>query len=178
MPPLFQCLKCGDCCRNLIRPSNFYPLSVKVKTGLGLSSGELALFRKLGCKTVESLGAGVRGRRRPRPQVILSYQLDAVTCPLLKGNRCSIYDHRPVLCRAYPLTDFTEPSVDCRFVKENRQFLATADMLSARAQVTRWALKNIEKARELGALFAFDIVARQWVRVPPQILQIDRSSIR
>ena len=38
-----------------------------------------------------------------RPQDVLSYQLNARTCPHLDAsNECAIYNDRPLKCRAFP----------------------------------------------------------------------------
>jgi uncharacterized protein len=80
---LIDCTQCAYCCK-VLRPT-LRPKDVRVlATGLGLSVQQVkALF------LVKGEGPG-------------EFQFNQLPCPLLKDNRCSVYDHRPEQCRSFP----------------------------------------------------------------------------
>lgn len=130
MAPAFTCSGCGDCCRGFGRetpdwePERGPVLRLSDEPGLPLLSWEWQRLRRIG----EARGLALpvqpfdgvldaKGRR----VVVLSYRLAALECPMLeqrpdlapgprsegwgfaRGGICSIYEHRPLACRAYPL---------------------------------------------------------------------------
>lgn len=73
-----SCEQCGDCCRQPVRLDD-----IDIK--------ELANF--LNC----------------RPRTIRKMLVDGCLpppCPFLTGNRCRVYDARPIRCRAYPVNPY------------------------------------------------------------------------
>ena len=96
----FECLKCGECCRNL---------HVRVEV-IGAGWVTLGLFvlpreRKLFPNDIIApmYGCGWKGRSRPRPKVIYAYTITKTECPHLRAdNLCEIYDKRLLSCRAFP----------------------------------------------------------------------------
>jgi len=85
----FKCLECGDCCKNLRSNKKF---------GLLLLPSEIDLFPH--DKEELCLGKGISPNH---PEfVIWGFQLIDDTCPHLFENRCTIYENRPMVCRAYP----------------------------------------------------------------------------
>jgi len=95
----FTCHGCGDCCKG---------------SAILISPFDLA---RLSAMTKESPRAFVRERC-----VVLKHPLTGLPCVMLEtvpqctfldeANRCSVYDHRPLVCRSYPLgifTDLNEP---------------------------------------------------------------------
>jgi Fe-S-cluster containining protein len=101
--PLFNCLCCGACCKNLIVTLDEKDgVPGKYKVGLMLLQEELLLFAAEDIKPMWAINT--KGKRRAnRPKVIL-YQMTRQTCPYItKTNRCLIYKRRPTICRGYPL---------------------------------------------------------------------------
>ena len=112
---VFKCLRCGRCCKNLF------------KEELGVVSGltfffekEKNLFPKRFVSPATGFGWGVSG-----PKYVIRYQLNTNTCPhLSKDNFCNIYDKRPIICQAFPLsslgslgTTVVDPK-DCSFLEK------------------------------------------------------------
>jgi Fe-S-cluster containining protein len=126
----FRCTGCGDCCRGFAREKpDWEPQSGPVfrlsdEPGLPLMSWEWQRFRALAEERRIDLDvqpfdgvADEQGRR----VVVLSYRLGGTECAFFeprpdiapgprseawgfgRGGICSIYEHRPLACRAYPL---------------------------------------------------------------------------
>ena len=87
----FDCLRCGKCCISFV--DRFY----HIPTGIPLTPTELKLFDQadvrpfLGVQTT----AGI---------IPVWYQLIRAPCPHYDHDRCrcTIYERRPLVCRAYP----------------------------------------------------------------------------
>jgi Fe-S-cluster containining protein len=107
----FACMKCGYCCEHLTKDTPFGKLS------LFLIPEEAEWFPK--DLVVPQYGVGIRGKSRPRPDVVISFQLDAMVCPWFdhQARDCTIRYKRPLVCRAYPIV---QKSLDiaCRFVTQ------------------------------------------------------------
>ncbi len=92
----FSChngLECfGDCCRKA--DIFLTPLDIlRMKNGLGISSGEF----------LKKYTGMLLGETGP-PVLFLEMQKDEEkSCPFLKEKGCEIYEHRPGLCRTFPL---------------------------------------------------------------------------
>jgi len=95
----FVCTGCGVCCRKIVITNDYGTF------GLYLEPQETKLFPKW---HVEPFwGFGVKGRRRNRPKFVGAYQFTGEQCPYVtKQNECRIYERRPLVCRAYPLSLF------------------------------------------------------------------------
>jgi Fe-S-cluster containining protein len=91
----FQCLNCGDCCRDLIATTPGLTL------GLYLLPNELGLFSE----DYISPWVGLDNRIDDfGPGFIAAYQLKVDRCPhLQESNKCGIYSRRPLVCKAFPL---------------------------------------------------------------------------
>lgn len=126
----FACTGCGDCCRGFGRekpdwePQRGPVLRLSDEPGLPLMSWEAQRFRALGAERGVALDLqafdGVLDARHRRI-VVLSYRMAALQCPFLasrddlaagprseawgfaRGGTCTVYGHRPLACRAYPL---------------------------------------------------------------------------
>ena len=87
--PAIDCLACGNCCR--ATHTAFTPEEIEaLAPRLGLTAAE---FRHLHI-VVE---AGVAF-------------INPLPCPFLEGNRCTVYEDRPTVCREYPHLDKPESS--------------------------------------------------------------------
>jgi len=113
-PIRFKCLKCGYCCAHLINETSLG------KLGIFLLPQERGWFPQ---ETIIPLyGAGLKGKRRLRPQVIYAFQSTLKRCPWFdeRSHLCLIYEHRPSVCRAYPLSG-TCATRECRFLAMQSQ---------------------------------------------------------
>ena len=87
----FDCLRCGKCCISFIDRFNHIP------TGLALTPTEVKLFDQadvrpfLGLQTTTGI-------------IPVWYQLISAPCPHYDHDlhSCTIYERRPLVCRAYP----------------------------------------------------------------------------
>lgn len=126
----FACTGCGDCCRGFARekpdwePQQGPVLRLSDEPGLPLMSWEWRRLRQQAAARGVALPTapfdGVLDERHRRV-VVMSYRLAALECPFLEsradlaagerskawgfaqGGACTIYEHRPLACRAYPL---------------------------------------------------------------------------
>lgn len=82
----FQCLRCGACCRNLVvKEASF-------ETGLLLLPPEVDLFPPQLVRPYFRCG-----------ERVVAYQFVGRDCPHLGETGCSVYDRRPLACRAFPV---------------------------------------------------------------------------
>jgi len=90
---MFECLRCGSCCRDLIIKE------LGCSMGLFLMPHETSLFPSEIVSPMWRLGSEIK-----------NYQLNVNVCPhLTEDNQCKIYSKRPVICRAFPLTLHVNP---------------------------------------------------------------------
>lgn len=125
MGPTFACPSdCGWCCthlerepspeereataffRDVMREQGVYHCADKPHIGLSLSPAEAAALRE------ESEARGMRVRLHPRTYlletrrrvaVVLDWHLPYASCPFYSDFKCTAYDKRPLVCRAYPV---------------------------------------------------------------------------
>jgi len=91
------CLRCGKCCINIVNDA------ILGKIGMFLLPHEVGLFPR---KIVRPLyGVGLKGRSRPRPEVVTGYQMIQAPCPYYNVDKpeCKRYASRPAICRSYPI---------------------------------------------------------------------------
>ena len=162
----FECLNCGECCRKLHIVSEW--VNVKsVTLGLFLMPNERKLFP---AKMIMPLyGAGLKGKSRPRPEVIYAYQITEDRCPhLMAQNYCAIYDKRPIACRAFPLGVVMDRR--CTWVKERFQEgdsmpksqLDLGDMVKYHDILFEYIGRCAEKYP--GRMWAWDLKTKKWVK--------------
>ena len=92
----FKCLQCGRCCHFQTNGSQS-----KV-TGISLFPSERILFPEDIIKPQVGIGRNPSDKKFK----IIAYQMFENTCPLLINNKCTIYEKRPIACRAFPLYPF------------------------------------------------------------------------
>ena len=96
---------CAVCCEDVWRT-----VADKYVNGLMLLPWEAKklekLAKKLGLKVdiKPQMGFGTKGRSRPRPKIIGTYQLANRRCPFLRKKKCRIYSQRPLVCKSYPIS--------------------------------------------------------------------------
>ena len=91
---VFECRRCGTCCRDLIQEDK------GVLRGLTLLPGEERTFTEASVRPAIGLG------RRPheRDFTIIARQLTQETCPHMGDTDCLIYSERPASCRQFPFS--------------------------------------------------------------------------
>ena len=92
----WRCERCGECCRNLFGKRFGAAVSRREKQRLEILAKKHGVTLHLEQLAVSSTGA----------QTL--FQFTTHICPFLDKSRnsCKIYDHRPFLCRAYPLMPY------------------------------------------------------------------------
>ncbi len=140
----FICLKCGNCCRNLIGNED--------AAGLILFPDEIDLFQKRDIKPCSAIGKSLtHGSFK-----IITYQLTENICPHLKDNSCIIYRERPLSCKGFPFVlsgDSRQPSLltdsECTFIKELRgKYLSRAIRDFAHCESIEARTVFLEKLRD------------------------------
>lgn len=94
-PFKFHCTQCGECC--LHRDSEAILLTAKdifrIAKGLNLTPQE----------TVKRYGTALIGADSRLPIVILKTIGPLGQCVLLKDNKCTVHDNKPVICAMFPI---------------------------------------------------------------------------
>lgn len=178
---MFSCRRCGACCKNLIVET--YGCHI----GPFLMKNEVSLFP---AGTVSPCWAvGMRGRSRSRPNV-KSYQLNVENCPYLTPkNLCQIYERRPVICRAHPLTLHVNPttmrvtsaSVDSKCVTCRELGIGKEGTFRVLGQCFSEDIlrANVIMASYLGQMFQtqgqqvwlYDLKIKQWKELTVEMIQ-------
>lgn len=101
----FECLKCGNCCRNFGSDGSF--------SGLPLFEWEKEEFEKIAKEkkiNLEIKPTNILFDKMSKEYVCLTFSMKNQPCPFLKNNVCSIYEKRPIVCRSFPLA--RNPMID------------------------------------------------------------------
>lgn len=120
-PKVFECKKCGDCCRDFgsdIKPEEYEedgkPTPFTFVTppsipGLLLFPWEVVKLKKIAVTLDKKLRIEPFGGWFSQPLktiFIINYKLMNEPCPFLSSeNNCEIYTQRPLLCQSYPLLE-------------------------------------------------------------------------
>lgn len=104
----FECIRCGNCCKNLEKPlpetnsGPVYFLHRGLLIDLGEKEGLEREAKKLGLK-LEIGWAQIAIERVTGEAIGLAYSLKHSTCPFLgEDNKCRVWKNRPHICRAFP----------------------------------------------------------------------------
>jgi Fe-S-cluster containining protein len=131
--PAFQCLKCGKCCNpGQVDPetSHFIPIYLnEVDEILRLAEERnLAILLEPDLMYFDELNNRL---------IIVTYALNLENggCPFYSSESdCTIYDQRPITCKAYPFAIFQQGETtgvilkpECSFVQEHHQKLKELD---------------------------------------------------
>ena len=159
---VFECLKCGKCCKNLLR---------ETKTGLhglNLLPSERNLFS-------QKMISPYMGVGRKKPEQIILFQLTEIVCPhLLDNNQCEIYDKRPLACRAFPIVSVEDRpliTTECSSINESGEITIIApEETRAKEQLSQYIKGIMEEKARLYApahihAWEYDLSTKKWVQI-------------
>jgi Fe-S-cluster containining protein len=111
---------CGHCCthlerdeipgdaefRDALREHGVYHCTDAARVGLSLSNAEAAALRAEAAR--RKMRVDIHPRTylldaRRRAAVVLDWHMPYVSCPFYADFKCTAYDVRPLVCRAYPV---------------------------------------------------------------------------
>ena len=157
---LFNCDRCGHCCRNLLQPQDDGTL-----LGLALlTAQEKALFKDVDVVPYTAVG-------KDSPREILMYQVKNNVCPHInRNNECLIYSKRPLACRAYPIVntigkkivDLECPQVSKYTPDELRQVGFPDELGEAMTIINKLIKKSLRKEHGNHTLWRFDVATKKW----------------
>ena len=159
---IFECKKCGTCCRNLVEDVN------GIINGLFLTSKETRLFPSKLISPKIALGVD-------KPKKTVAYQLNVNVCPHInERNKCRIYDKRPLACKSFPFEiglGIRTVSVKCPQIGskmkegEYREVEFSEIEYEASQKISRYLLNRYQKYSKKGTnSWKFDLKTRKWVR--------------
>ncbi len=170
----FKCLKCGNCCERILVEVD------GVHLGLCLHPGEESLFAGFPGAVVPCMGIRRPGRTKVKT---ICYQLVSEPCPLfdLVARRCTVYEHRPTNCKAYPFSFTAEGghSVEslCSWSAEQQDVVygktmiqAGAEQNLAAAQVVSLFISMNERMQRTGytSVMMYDVKLKAWSDLSPK----------
>lgn len=173
MIPEFNCLSCGSCCRRILIKDAVDFLQV---VGLCLRPEERELF-KHHPETIIHPYIGIKRRGQSKVNVLL-YQMVSEPCPLLdqETNLCTIYDERPMICRAYPFILIKNQigiENNCTSTKPFMENVVFGETEIEMGDTQRFAMieqlrlfKNIQdklKTNQNMEIFIFDFTTGTWI---------------
>lgn len=90
----------------MLREQGVYHCTDATRLGLALSNEEAARLRAIA--SARGLAAKIHPRTflldgRRRAAVVLDWHMPHKACPFYESYRCTVYDARPLVCRAYPV---------------------------------------------------------------------------
>ena len=171
MIPEFNCLSCGSCCRRILIKDEVELLPV---VGLCLKPDERKLFKKHTETTIHPY-IGIKRKGQSKVNVLL-YQMVSEPCPLLdlETNRCTVYDSRPMICRAYPfilIKDQIGIENNCTSTKPFMENVVFGETEIEMGDTQRFAMieqvqlfKNIQNMLNKNmVIFLFDFTTGTWI---------------
>lgn len=174
--------------RALLRGEGVYHCSDAVTTGLSLSNAEAAPLR------ADPRGATIHPRTflletRRRVAVVLDWHLPHAVCPFYADHKCTVYDKRPLPCRAYPVmlsTPALKLAPECPKVPAPRSSLrievkARNAIERAHAALDEEAMRVLSAgrfARGLSAADARERLGRYHIMAPDEFLRPHGEPVR
>lgn len=157
---IFNCSKCGYCCRTLWEHQEGILLGLAL-----LTQEEKELFNPKDIVPKWSIG-------KKHPTEILCYQMKLAVCPHLnEKNECLVYQKRPLVCRSFPMTytiekssaDIKCPQISKYSEKELYQLWFSDEIDKAMIRITV-LVRNLLKKQKNGLNFwNFDIASNKWI---------------
>ena len=163
---MFECTRCGVCCRNLRMPQGNWIL------GLILLPEETCLFKPEEVEPMWRIG-----------EDICFLQMKRNDCPhLQKDNSCAIYSQRPMICRSYPLHLMVTPpkmevldaslETKCKVLDltgqpvKNLVSVFTKEAISAAAEMSLMTFEMAHIARKKHKkIYFFDLQTEKWIEL-------------
>ncbi len=157
MSKVFQCKKCGTCCRNLWEDIR------GVKKGLVITEKEVKLFPRDIVSPSVAIGMS-------KPDVIIFYQLNTVICPYVDDkNDCLIYSKRPLICQAFPY-ESEKFSTGCKVFSQMKTGQIILDSAPSRSQIdaseklNRYMWIRFERRFRRGIkVWDYDLAKKDWL---------------
>lgn len=157
MSEIFQCKKCGACCRNLFDDIR------GIRKGLVLTAKEVSLFSS----EMISPSSAVGTEKQKKP---ITYQLNANTCPHIDDkNECLIYDKRPLICKAFPYEsgNFSGKCTVFSYRKVGQiycDFAPSRFQIDASEKLNRYIRNRFQKYFMKGIrVWDYDLATKNWV---------------
>jgi len=167
----FQCARCGLCCakpiieeveaKDIFKKIPIYPEEAEMLE-------ELAAMNNIPLRMIEDFDACIPDTLNKKIMVtrytIMLDEENNNRCPFSADNGCSIYDNRPLVCRAYPISmrelDAFQREIfiddDCaaikEFRKENKDYFANFTMDDIKAYFPieyRIAVRLFDKEKQI-----------------------------
>lgn len=187
-PATFACDGCSACCRNLASGEPRWPTffeglatlglyALPTRDGLGLASAERRLYlqrgreRGLDIPTRPALAA--LDTSRDERLVVFAWENDVEACHFIApDNRCSIYEDRPLACRAYPLrfrqgAVSASPFCHSTFTPPDGDWARAYPDVLPHADAARWLIRetvdHLAKLDANGTLHPVVGASRGWV---------------
>jgi Fe-S-cluster containining protein len=149
-------MNCGSCCKDLVVTID------RIASGLYLLPNELALFSDdivfpcIGLDNSANLF---------NPEFIALYQMTANNCLYLtEGNKCGIYDKRPLVCRSFPLTLPQSKEISVPLISKKCRFMSK---YSRRGKVAKVDFSGPEEERAFGEISRYfkEVLGKyRWIR--------------
>jgi len=162
----FKCLRCGTCCNNLI-----------VESSYGTQKG-LIIFPEERLFPTEVVFPFFGVGKMPEDKYfrIVTYQVNARTCPHLKRNKlamCNIHERRPLVCRAFPFKYQGNPFnvMECRLaVYRECLFVQKSKLPSPKkidAPIEKKAAEQMlwKMSIRKGTQWYFDLKEKEWIPI-------------
>lgn len=153
---IFECLKCGTCCKNLLEELD------GIVGGLLLTADETKHFPYEMISPKMAIGV-------EKPEKVIRYQLNVNDCPHIdEANNCRIYENRPLVCRAFPY-DEEGFALKCKVfshVKEGEFYTTeySAAEIDASSKLSRYFRNQEEKYRKKGSKkWEYDLRTKKWL---------------
>jgi Fe-S-cluster containining protein len=154
----FECLKCGECCRTILRSDEG-----GFKRGLLLTEKEIHLFPKEAVSPKLAIGL-------TEPKTVVLYQLNVNPCPHLSSrNECQRYSERPLMCRSFPIIAGAV-SNRCKVFRYRKVGVSynepytMVEQLEASDKINKYIENCIKKHYKKGLrLWEYDLAAEKWV---------------
>jgi len=155
-----KCVCCGWCCKTSRSPIEIEGPGGKLKmvTGILLFPGEVSLFPAGADYIKPYWGRGKAPKIRP-----VSYQVDTERCPLLSpDNLCTVYERRPLTCRAYPI-NLLEMIQDGGYKSQTPCNIVHGFMGSLPADIVEAHQTISDRMMNSGFTWIWDLETSQWV---------------
>ena len=153
----FQCLRCSNCCRNLLE------IKDGMLRGLPLTEKEAELFPESMIAPKVAIGVD-------KPENVILFQLSVNCCPKVNNrNECLIYAKRPLMCQSFPIVAGAV-SNHCQVFNYRKPGLtydepySMAAQLSASDKLEKYTKSRLSKSCRKGLrIWEYNLENKKWV---------------